>query len=233
MLAQRRRLSRRASEGGVSGVDEVFQELTRDDPPSTRRTRMYPPPETGRNPEAVASDLIAGAVAIPGAVIGLFVVFLFAGYLRFILAPAPNVPLDEALAALVNIEDSYYASGPSIGLRQKITGWFQWAQLDRRLEAEVVDLPGPAKQKATDLGKSAVEFLAGVVEYSGYSANGIVDGRETGRFADRVAAQQASKFGMTQSEDFAAKGLVAGRQALAEALRTINDAREALEDAAD
>lgn len=212
----------------ASSVDEVLEELSREPDPNVRRSqRGDPPPETGRNPQAVAEDLVSGALAIPGAFIAFVFLFVLAGYLRVAFLPPPQVPLRDALAALISIEDDFYATGPSMGVRQRITNWFQWSQLDRRLDVELEGLPEPTRNRASELGRNAVEFLASVVEYSGYS-NGIGDAQETGRMADKVAAQQAQE-GRTEYEDFAGKALSAGRQALADSLRSIDDARLELE----
>lgn len=184
-----------------------------------------PPPETGRNPTAVAGDLISGVLLVPGAVVALVVLFLLAGYLRFATAPTPTVSLDEALSSLIAIEDEFYGGYATSGLPVKISSWFHYTQLDRRLEFEAQGLPGPARSRALALGKEAVEDLATIVEYSGYAPNGgVVDARETGQAADRFAKAMAA-MDRPELQEMGAKGLRAGRKALSDAVRVIDEAK--------
>lgn len=188
-----------------------------------------PPPETGRNPQAVAVDLISGVFLVPGAIVAVVATVLLGAVLQTAMAPPPGVPLDEALQALEAIEDSYNTSGPSIGLRQKVTNWFQWAQPNRRLEVEVSGLTGKAKERAKELSKDAAETIASIVEYSG-NTGGVTDGRETGWTADRLAAQEAEQ-GYGEAEAFSGEALKAGRKKLAEAVAAINEAQQEVREA--
>lgn len=183
-----------------------------------------PPPETGRNPEAVAEDFASGLLGLPLAVIGTFVAFLLLVAVRYNTLAPPAVTLREAFTSLVSIEDDYYWGGSSTGVRQRLTKWFQEAQPDRRLSYELEGLPDPVRSKASESGKSAIEYLASVVEYSGWST-GLNMPMETGRMADRMASKTSS-LGRSEMDEFATKGITAGRKALAETLRLIEEAKQ-------
>jgi len=223
----RARLPPRLAASG-DDYDKLYEAMMKvPDPAERRRERGqygYPPPETGRNPEAVAEDGIVSLFAIPAVILAAFAATILGTSLRFAMLPPPTVTLNEALTRLIAIEDDYDALGPSIGLRQRVAKWFQWADLYRRVPVELQGLPpGPQRAKAEELGRKAAEFLASVVEYDGYAANSVYG--DTGAFADSIAAERAAE-GSAQQEEFGAKFLAAGRQALSDAVRTIDDARE-------
>jgi len=191
-------------------------------------SRGAPPRETGRNPQAVGEGLASYFFQVPAAVIGFLLLFILAGWLRFALAPTPQVTLGEALGSLVSLEEEFDALGPErMGLRSKVTKWFGWAQLDRRLDLELAGLPeSPAKKLASEKGKSAVEYLASVVEYSGWISTNLDDMRAKGDLGDEIAKKQAA-MGITTYQDMSAKALIAGREALSTTVRAIDDAKDA------
>jgi len=217
------RISRHASD-----TDDIFEQIERLEQlrkqPRKRKIQPSESLESGRNPEAVAYDLIGLVAAVPGSIVAFVAITIFLGFVRYGDVPPPQVTLSEALTKLVAIEDDYYALGPGMGLRQRVATWFRWAEVDRRVEVEAKGLPTPVQERVKKLGKDARDYIASVVEYSGYSANGIGDGGESGRLADKVAAAQA-RAGLPQQEEFSIKALGAGRQALSDALRIIDDAK--------
>ena len=81
-------------------------------PPQLVGDKSDPPVETGRNPQAVATEFAWGIVLLPLSVLGLVVAYLFSGFLSATSQPPPQVPLSESLAALISIEDDYAARGP-------------------------------------------------------------------------------------------------------------------------
>ncbi|CAE8620241.1 unnamed protein product [Polarella glacialis] len=177
--------------------------------------------------------MISGVLLVPGAILAFLFATFFIGFLKYGNLPPPEVPLTEALVSLRYIEDDYYARGPSIGLRQRVTTWFHTYEPDRRLDFELQALPASSlRAKAQEQGKNAVDYLTAVVEYFGNSPNGVEDNTETGRMADKIAAQQA-KAGRPEAERFSAEGLEAGRKALSEAVQAIDEAKLVAQDAAE
>ena len=117
-------------------------------PPQLSESQSEPPVETGRNPQAVATDFAWGIVLLPASVLGLIIAYLFSGFLSATSQPPPEVPLSESLAALISIEDDYAVRGPDMGLRQRLSRWFHWAEPNRRVDFEIKDLPNsPLKEK--------------------------------------------------------------------------------------
>mmetsp|Transcript_44803 Transcript_44803/g.104402 ORF Transcript_44803/g.104402 Transcript_44803/m.104402 type:complete len:255 (+) Transcript_44803:56-820(+) len=187
------------------------------------------PVETGRNPRAVATEIAWGIVNIPLTIIGLVAAYLLNGVLSASTQAPPQVPLTESLSALIAIEDDYAIRGPKMGLRQRLTRWFQWAEPNRRVDFEIKDIPNsPLKEKIRQRGKDAAEDIAQTVEYF-VAGNGIIDDAGSGRMADRIAADEAAR-GYPEAEAFAEKALHEGRKALAE---TVSMLQEALDKEAD
>mmetsp|Transcript_5976 Transcript_5976/g.13156 ORF Transcript_5976/g.13156 Transcript_5976/m.13156 type:complete len:265 (-) Transcript_5976:89-883(-) len=180
-----------------------------------------PPVETGRNPQDVGAGIAVGILSFPLVIIAVVSVIVGAFTFRANQAPPADVSLERALVALNYIEEEYLARGPEMGLRQRVAKWYRWAQIDKRLELEVEDLPENLKMQARYEGTKANDFLATAVEYSGFASLG--DPRDSGRFADKEASRQ-SRLGRNQYEDIAAKGLAEGRKSLAETVRIIAEA---------
>ena len=168
--------------------------------------RTDPPVETGRNPQAVATEFAWGIVLLPLSVLGLVAAYLLNGVVGTVTQPPPQVPLSESLAALISIEDDYAVRGPQMGLRQRLSRWFHWAEPNRRVDFEIKELPsGPLKDKIRQRGKDAAEDIAMTVEYF-VAGNGIIDDSGSSRMADRIAQDEASR-GYPEAERFAEKAL--------------------------
>eukprot|EP00931_Biecheleriopsis_adriatica_P116414 TRINITY_DN92051_c0_g1_i1.p1 TRINITY_DN92051_c0_g1~~TRINITY_DN92051_c0_g1_i1.p1 ORF type:complete len:306 (+),score=56.18 TRINITY_DN92051_c0_g1_i1:33-950(+) len=215
----------------LDGVGSEKEDAPRggDPPPEAPRWRD-PPPETGRNPLQVGTDLANGLVMFPVIILGGLALVAFNIGISASRVPPPQVPLSEGLSYLIAIEDDYDARGPSIGLRERLTKWFQRTEPKRRLDYELQGLPaGPARAEADKRGRDAAEYIAAVMEYN-MAGNGIQEDSGFGaRYADRVAAEQASK-GYPEAEKFAEQGLREGRRALADAVRAIEEAEATARD---
>ncbi|CAE7268345.1 unnamed protein product [Symbiodinium sp. KB8] len=194
-------------------------------------SQSEPPVETGRNPQAVATDFAWGIVLLPASVLGLIIAYLFSGFLSATSQPPPEVPLSESLAALISIEDDYAVRGPGMGLRQRLSRWFHWAEPNRRVDFEIKDLPNsPLKDdKIRQRGKDAAEDIAMTVEYF-VAGNGIIDDSGSSRMADRIAEDEAAR-GYPEAEKFAEKALHEGRKALSETVSLLQEALDSQEEA--
>ncbi|CAE7231459.1 MPA1, partial [Symbiodinium natans] len=212
-------------------------------PPQLVGDKSDPPVETGRNPQAVATEFAWGIVLLPLSVLGLVVAYLFSGFL--------SVPLSESLAALISIEDDYNrkkkCESEEMGLRQRLSRWFHWAEPNRRVDFEIKGLPnGPLKDrsergergsrrtkagqldKIRQRGKDAAEDIAMTVEYF-VAGNGIIDDSGSSRMADRIAQDEASR-GYPEAEKFAEKALHEGRKALSETVSLLQEAMDSQEE---
>lgn len=199
-------------------------------PPQLSESQSEPPVETGRNPQAVATDFAWGIVLLPASVLGLIIAYLFSGFLSATSQPPPEVPLSESLAALISIEDDYAVRGPDMGLRQRLSRWFHWAEPNRRVDFEIKDLPNsPLKDKIRQRGKDAAEDIAMTVEYF-VAGNGIIDDSGSSRMADRIAKDEAAR-GYPEAEKFAEKALHEGRKALSETVSLLQEALDSQEEA--
>lgn len=207
---------------------QVPQGSSRDEAPPRSTDRAapqsgVPPPETGRNPQAVASDLVSGVLLIPIALFVAFAFFVLTNFLRTTSLPPPQVSLADSLSALVSIEDEYDVRGPKMGLRDRTAAWIQWAQPKRRLEYELQQLPASRlRDRAEKRGKDAADYMASVVEYT--TTVGLADGM-SGRAADEAAALQA-KMGFTEGEKLSEQFLREARKALADAVEAMSEAQE-------
>ena len=129
-------------------------------------SQSEPPVETGRNPQAVATDFAWGIVLLPVSVLGLIIAYLFSGFLSATSQPPPEVPLSESLAALISIEDDYAVRGPGMGLRQRLSRWFHWAEPNRRVDFEIKDLPNSPLKDEHELGRNITSLRLPVFSVS-------------------------------------------------------------------
>ena len=144
-------------------------------PPELSERLGDPPVETGRNPQAVALDFIWGLVGIPLAVFGAVALYFLSTVLNTVSQPPPSVPLTEALSALVAIEDDYAVRGPNMGLRQRLSRWFQWSEPKRRLDFELAEVKSSSSREVIrKRGMDAAEDIASAVEYY-MAGNGVME----------------------------------------------------------
>eukprot|EP00929_Paragymnodinium_shiwhaense_P102143 TRINITY_DN65329_c0_g1_i1.p1 TRINITY_DN65329_c0_g1~~TRINITY_DN65329_c0_g1_i1.p1 ORF type:complete len:308 (-),score=62.63 TRINITY_DN65329_c0_g1_i1:385-1308(-) len=177
----------------------------------------------GRDGTQEAESFLGALSIIPLMLAGFAAIIVYSGYVRFGTGEA-RIPVSTSLDSLIEIENDYYAAGASSGVRQKVSKWYKSADLVRRVKFEVEDVKEPQKSKVVQLAKDCTEDIATMVEYFGYST-GIDEYRENGYMADKIAKQRAAD-GDNLQQEFAGKALTAGRQALQEAVKLLDEAHD-------